>query len=193
MATVTNRVASDNDDIIVWGSSYDLTPSGLYLGHDGTSNDFGLRFVLNVAAGATITAASLTFTANASLSNDTVRVKIYYQDANDPGNFSGDDAAAFGARTRSSVSVDWDFTTNWSDGTEYASADITSLIQALVNEAYWSSGEHCVILIEDDSSDNTAYRKADSYHSDSSAAALLSVTYAEGAAVAMGHFRRRRV
>jgi len=153
-----------------------------------------MRFTLNVAAGATITAASITFTANANQSGDTVRVKIYYEDTNNPGDFSGDDAAAFDARTRSAASVDWDFTTDWVDGTEYESVDITSLIQALVNEAYWSSGEHVVIIVEDDGSDSSAYRKADGYDSDSAAAPLLSVTYADTTVVtaAMDTYRRRR-
>ena len=197
MPTVTPRVAAGDDDIVAWNGSVSLNSSNIYIGNDGSSNNNGMRFTLNVPNAATIVEAYLTFVADGSTAADTVRTEISYQDADDPADFSGDDAAAFAARTRSAAVVSWDFTTDWANGLTYDSPSLTALIQALVDEAYWASGEHCVLFIDDDGSDSSAYRLAESYNGSSSEAPLLTVEYSNGGGtvtvVAMAHNRQRRV
>lgn len=178
MPTITDRVAASDDDCGSYPTGqFSTILTSQYLGNDGDWNHSGLRFTLNVPNGATITSATLTFTALLNLSADTVRVKIHYEDANDPADFSGDNYTTFEARVRSAIAYDWDFTTNWSVGETYETPNIATVIQALVNEAYWATSEHVVILIDDDSSTANAYRRAMSYDEDPTKAALLTVIY----------------
>jgi len=178
MPTVTDQIATSADDCGSYPTGqFSITWANTYIGNDGDWNHSGLRFTLNVPNGAIITEAIITFTASDNQAQDTVRNKIHYEDANDPSDFSGDNYASFEARTRSSTSYDWDFTDNWSTNIEYDTPNFAIVIQALVNEAYWASGEHVVILIDDDSSDSNAYRKAHTYDSNPNYTAVLKVTY----------------
>ena len=173
MPTVTDQITAAEDDALSWeGGGFSCFTTTLYLGKDTGWNNSGFRFQLNVPQYAQISAAKVTFTAGeANLSGDTVHVVIQYQDTDNPVDFSGDDFAAFEGRTRSSARVDWDFTTDWVINLQYDSIDFASLIQALVNEAYWSYGDHCVIFFDDDGSDDNAYRRAKDHD------ATLSVTF----------------
>jgi len=178
MAIVTPQVGAAGDNVSRYGATDLDLNIRYYIGNDGGYNNTGLRFTLNVPAGATINSAKLTFVARENLTADTVRNKISYQDANDPADFSGDSYSDFDSRARSAATVDWDFTTNWAEGNSYDTDDIATVIQALVNEAYWASGEHCVIFVDDDSSDTNAYRTACQHgYGDGSDAAVLTVDY----------------
>lgn len=191
--TVTPSTTASADDALAWTpATLNVLQGDQFFGDDGSTNDSGYRFILAVAAGATISAAKLTFEATASLSADTVRNEITYQDANDPGDFSGDSYADFQARTRSAALQAWDFTTNWISGLDYDTADFAAVIQALVNEAYWASGEHCVILVDDDGSDGNAHRKGASWDHPSGAAPMLTVTYTTGVPRHTDYYRRLR-
>lgn len=181
---VNPQIAADDDDATSWTpNNCDETANDLFIGDDSADNDVGLRFTLNVAAAATITAATLTFTASANLTDDTVRTKIHYEDANDPGNFNGCTWASFQGRVRSAASIDWDFITNWATDTAYNTDDFAAVIQALVNEAYWASGEHCIMFVDDDGSDANAHRKAYAHNAAPAKAAVLNVTYTTAAAL----------
>ena len=178
--TVTPQVADDDDNVCAShnGAGVLSTEYNLWMGYDGSDyNSVGLRFQLNVPAATTITAAKITFTASESQSGDTVKLGITYQDANDPADFSGDDYAAFIARTRSAAKVDWDFTTNWTQNNTYDTDSIVSVIQALVDEAYWAANEHCVLFCDEDGSDSGAYRIAYSFTNSAAKSAVLTVEY----------------
>lgn len=192
--TVTPRVAADNDECLTYPvSQLELGPASLFIGNDGGWNHVGIRWQLNLPAAATIVSSKITFTADDNLSTDTVHTTIKYEDINDPANFSGDNYATFEARTRSAASTDWDFTTNWTTDTEYDTDDISTVIQALVDEAYWAANEHCVLFVEDDSSDNNAHRSAYGHNASAAKAALLTVDYTTGSpAAAAHHYRLRR-
>jgi len=173
MPTVTDQIVDENNDALSWeGGAFSASTSTIYLGNDGGWNNGGFRFQLNVPQYAQISSAKITFTAEgANLSGDTVHVVVRYQDADNPGDFSGDDYAAFEGRARSALGVDWDFTTDWVISSQYDTPDLALLIQALVNEAYWTYGDHCVMFVDDDGSDGNAYRRAGKMD------ATLSVTY----------------
>jgi hypothetical protein len=179
MPLVTQRVSDSNDEALAFTPGTLRCPVTIayYIGNDGAVNDIGMRFQLSVPPGALIVSAKITFTASANLSGDTVRTNITYQDADNPGDFSGESYATFQARARSSTSIAWDFTTNWATGSTYDTVDLTELIQALVDELYWASGEYCVIFVDDDGSDASAYRQAYSYYVDANKAPLLTVEY----------------
>jgi len=179
MPTVTPQESSNYDSALTYPPGIFASPNsdGHYIGNDSDWNHAALRVQLNIPPAATITNAYITFTANKNLSTDTVRTNIHYQDADDPADFSADDYASFEARTRSATSVTWDFTTDWVDTNTYNTADITALIQALVNEAYWTQNDHCVLFVEDDGSDTGAYRRAHNYWTDPSSAPILTVDY----------------
>lgn len=158
-------------------SQYDYI-SDPYLGNDGNWNHCGLYFpAVTIPYGAVITSAKVTFTAMDNKTADTVRIKISYQDADNPAIFfAGETYAQFEARARSADKLDWDFTTDWVSGSTYDSADITAVIQALVNEATWTNGDGVVLFFDDDSSSANALRTA--YQTtDASKAPLLTIEY----------------
>jgi hypothetical protein len=181
--TVLNlSVGASADDATAWPTTgFTNNNATLFLGNDGGANYNGLRFTnVTIAAGATINSASLSFVASQTRSADTVRLKITYQDADAPANFSADDNTSFMARTRSATGVDWDFTTDWTAGTTYTSVDISTVIQALVDEAYWASGEACVIFVDDDGSSTNGLREAASQDHITYAAPTLDIDYTAG-------------
>ena len=174
--TVTPRVGASHDDTTAWPPDQIDNFGNVYIGELGGANFNGFRFTLNVPAGATISAAKLTFRA-ANPGTLGVLSNINYQDANDPGDFNGDSFATFMARTRSAAQQAWDFSTAWTSGNDYDSVDFAAVIQALVDEAYWAANEHCVIFVDDDGSPNGVFREAVSYDTSAANAPLLTVVY----------------
>jgi hypothetical protein len=192
--TVTPRVSAGDDNCYRKSSvSLYSDPSGALFFGEGASNeyDIGLRWTLNVPAGASIDSAKVTFTSVTSNSGTTMNIDIAYEDGNDPGDFGSDSEADFLARTRSSTTVDWDSVEAFTSEDEHDSPDISTLIQALVNESYWATGEHVVLFFDNDASSSaSAYRKPYSFTAGSAKAALLTVEYtAANVPAAWYHYR----
>ena len=54
------------------------------------------------------------------------------------------------ALVKTSAALDWDITTNWIDGTQYDTVDITAIIQEIVNRGGWASGNALMVLVDND-------------------------------------------
>jgi len=175
--TVDPQVGASADDTVVWPGTCNYTGTIGYLGNDGSYNSIGNRFTVNVPQNSTVTTSYITLTAQAGASNDTVRLEIAYEDTNDPGDFTSCSEASFNARTRSSSPITWDFTTDWVQDSEYNSPSLNNLLEALFAEAYWASGEHAVIFVEDDGSDTNALRYCYLYDGSTTKCALLHIEY----------------
>jgi len=182
--TIDPQVGASEDDCFVYPSTITYVHTSFYIGNDGAYNNAGFRIALSVPQNSSIISSYLTFTANSELTADTVRIELSYQDANSPGNFSGDDETSFNARTRSPTTVTWDFTDDWTSESEYESPSLNTMLEALFIESYWDSGDYAVIFLDDDSSD--AYRKGYSYDGSTTKCAVLHIEYASDLSIDIG-------
>jgi spore coat protein CotH len=174
------RVAASTDDAeeSASGSLY-LNSSDLELTFDRNSyQTVGMRFT-NVAipAGATIDKAYIQFNVDETNTVDTslvihgeltgsaeTYVKSHY-------NITG--------RTPTSASVAWNLVPPWdtvhAEGQDQQTPDITDIVQEIVDQGEWSSGNALAIMIT-----GTGERTAESYDGTSSAAPLLHVEFTTG-------------
>ena len=114
----------------------------------------GLRFHnVDIPAGVTIESAYIQFTADdEKLTGDTVNLAIWGQKEPNPGSFEGADYMISSA-PRTSAVAKWSNVPDWTSGqTNLASrtSDISNVIEELVNQAGWVSGNSIVFIIGDD-------------------------------------------
>jgi len=135
----------------------------------------GLRFTgLNIPVGATITNAYLVFRAipadpgmtNSDVTNLTLKGQL-------TGNASTFTTTSgnISSRTLTSASTAWT-PSSWTTGQDYSSPNVSSVIQEIVNQGTWASGNALAIVIT-----GTGHRASQAYDSDPSNAAQLVVTY----------------
>ena len=145
-------------------------------GYSGGTQKIGLRFTaMTIPAGATITNAYLTFRAiaadspmtNSDATNLTIKGQLI---ANAPtftttsGNIS--------SRTTTTASASWT-PASWTAGSDYNSPSIVSVIQEIVDQGTWASGNAIAIIIT-----GTGHRASQAYDTSPATAAKLVVTYA---------------
>lgn len=199
MSTVTSRINATNNDVgdrfnshnsPQWSGDVDgqlgvFTEA--FVGGDwsGGIRNISLRFPsITIPPGATITSAKVTFIRNSGAGGDrTMHEKITGIAEDNTGVFT---PATFGttvddARTRShtSAAVDWDFVVpnSGSSGDVFDSADITSIIQEIINRGGWASGNAIGLYFYDDGTTIDKYFDYKYYSSYPSDAPLLTITY----------------
>ena len=80
------------------------------------------------------------------------------------------------SRALTSASTAWT-PTAWTTGSDYNSPDIASVVQEIVDQGTWASGNDIAIIIT-----GTGHRASQAYDTDPSNAAQLVVTYTTNAA-----------
>ena len=188
--TITKSIASSSDDAeeAVAGSTYgegnvDLTSSDIELVKDNEpptmgNQIVGLRFTgMNIPAGATITSAYLTLRTvapdapmtNSEATSLTIKGQLI---ANSPTftTTNGD----ISNRTLTTASTAWSPGT-WTTGTDYNSPGIESVIQEIINQGSWASGNALSIIIT-----GTGHRSSQAFDTNPTTAAKLVVTYTTG-------------
>ncbi len=78
---------------------------------------------------------------------------------------------------RTSAVVPWDGIETWTGGTWYQSPEIKTIIQEIFDRGGWASGQHIVIMWEDDGSDANAARQAIAYDQNGLLTVLLHIEY----------------
>jgi hypothetical protein len=169
----TRLTGSDNDAEEDSLGAVNLTDSVLDLG--GLYRKTGLRFAnVTIVKNAPITRAYVEFTAAAmDSSNTTFTVEAEAQD--NPAAFT---TGLFNISSRHfySQTVDWPATYAWSTvGQAHQTADVTALVQKLVNRGGWASGNAMVFVV---SNGEDLFRKASSWDQDPNKAAKLHIEYA---------------
>ena len=150
-----------------------LTEATLDLG--GLYRKVGLRFAnITLVKNAPITRAYIEFTtAGQDSANTTFSIEAVAQD--NPGVFT---TGIFNIATRPvySQAVDWAMNYAWVTTDEvHQSADITALVQKLVNRSGWVSGNAMAFVI---SNGEDVFRKAKSWNADPAKAPKLHIEYA---------------
>ncbi|MEX2534109.1 MAG: hypothetical protein WD273_00795 [Trueperaceae bacterium] len=188
-------IAAANDDAEELDSASSIDPTNFPAGHTytdssdldlafdpahSTTQHVGLRFSdVAIPAGATVTSAQIVFTAAANPgSTGNVTVTIEGQNDAAPLAFNNDaDTTAtsdVSSRIATTASVDWNIAEAWTAGTEYSSADLTGIVQEIVDLGGWATGNEMAFIIS--GVDVAEYRSAESFGTDRTAP-VLQVTF----------------
>ncbi|MDR4481117.1 MAG: DUF4347 domain-containing protein [Nitrospira sp.] len=185
-ATLTQRVAAASDDAEEEGPT-GTTPNRMWLNSSDIElvSDFqsptagvqkiGLRFTgMNIPVGATITNAYLVFRAipadSGMTNSDATSLTLKGQLIGDAPTFTTT-SGNISSRALTSASTAWT-PTNWTTGLDYNSPDISSVVQEIVNQGTWASGNDLAIIIT-----GTGHRASQAYDTDPATAAQLVVSY----------------
>ena len=175
--SVDVQISASADDAEEDSSSISLTSSDLELAADhGIDQTIGMRFNnVNVPGSEVLSSAYIQFTVDEA-SSSTVNLTIEGQASGNaaafdtsPGNIS--------TRTRTSASVLWSpaaWPTPGVAGTDQRTADLSPIIQQIVNRSDWSSGNSIVVLI---TGSGLGARTAESFNGDPSGAPVLHIEY----------------
>ena len=171
------RVSTGNDDAEQSSSgSVNLSSSDLELVQESSTQTIGIRFQnVNVPPEATIVKAWVQFQADESDSGGT-SLTFEAQASANPATFSSS-SGNITSRPRLPETVSWS-PPAWSTGSQgpaQQTPNLAPVIQAVVKQQNWTSGNSLVIIIT-----GSGKRVAESYNGSSSAAALLHVEYATG-------------
>lgn len=168
-------IASADDAEEKAGGSVSLTSPDLELVYDGNNQTVGLRFQnVTIPAGATIITAYVQFTVDEQSTAATSLV-IEGQATLNPTTFSAS-SRDVSNRPRTNAAVAW-IPVAWATVGEAAEAqrtpNLAAIVQELVNQPGWSSGQALVLLIT-----GTGERVAEAYDGEVAKAPLLHVEYA---------------
>ena len=152
----------------------------------GTSEDrgdvvVGLRYQnVDIPQGATITSATITFTRHAAGRGSPTLVFEGHATSDTPAFVHGGDGSAtsgISSRATTNASVDW-ATPTWTTET-ITTPDLAAIVQEIVDQADWTSGNALGFTITSPNSNADNFRRADSFEStaDGSTAPVLTVTY----------------
>ncbi|NOZ10900.1 MAG: VWA domain-containing protein [Gammaproteobacteria bacterium] len=192
--TISVRVNSDADDVeervsdayVYWNSS------DLELPRDGSTQQIvGVRFNgVAIPAGATVTSASIEFEVD-QYKTGVVDMDIWGDLSGNAlaftKNASAETATKKKVSTRTKTSkVDWNDLASPARNSKLTTPDLTSIVQEIVDlggAGGWADGNSMVFIFEKDPlSAATGFRELESYGGESTAAPLLRITYASGAA-----------
>lgn len=177
--TVTSRIADRDDNLCQYedGTAQSKT---YYIGNGGRTEKgliTGLRFTgIDIPQGATITNASILFTAHDNYGDyygDPLTVSIKAADKKNPAEIDSDIIGNWSPVTN--AEVEWDLSDAWVDSEQYLTPDIKEVIQEIVDRDDWESGEAMAIRLEHESGIGT--RIFNDYYSSETTAPLLSITY----------------
>jgi hypothetical protein len=177
--SATFQIINGSDDVNQDGTTFKSHRSTIWLGNttSTTSSYTGLRFTnVSLPKGATITSAQLQV-----YSSQSQWISMAIQVAGDlsanSAAFSSTNLPGQRGLTTSKVTSTTD--TNWSTNTWYYLPDITSVIQELVNQAGWQSGNSLSVIIK--GTGNAYARKfVSSYEGSSTNSVKLAIIYQTG-------------
>lgn len=187
---ISVQIDSSTDDAeehLTEGNTIDLTSTDLELASEGGGSDtqlIGLRFNnVNIPAMATINSASVQFHVDETDAEPT-SVNIFGELNANPVTYSST-AGDISARARTLAEVAWDDIPAWNtvneEGPDQQTPDLASIIQEIVNQGGWNSGNSLALMIEETSI--SGERTAESFDGEAGSAPILLVDFTEFVAV----------
>jgi hypothetical protein len=184
------RIAASSDDAeeYVLGGGMDLSSSDLELGYEdamapGNLQTIGCRWVaLPIPKGAAITEAWVQFSADevgGSLHIPDVSVIIEGELSPNPATFS-ETAGDISSRPTTTAQVVWDipqWTTEHAKGPEERTADISSIVQEIVNQDGWNGNAIVLIFRDNPAKPSQGARVAEAFDGTTDEAPLLHISY----------------
>ncbi len=180
MTTIAVQVAASGDDVN-WSSDlalFSAIANNITVGNVlGRVRNGAARFNnVGIPVGATITAATVSGTRGST--SGSPLGKIYGDLEADPAAITS--AADGEGRALTTAAVDWD-----SPGAgAITSPDISAIIQELIGQGGWASGNDLQIIFKDDGSAAGAFYELRTFDFDPALALTLNVTYTAGVTVA---------
>lgn len=172
MPTLVVSIATSGNDGRWRSGAFSSTDDDTFIGGGANNKGYFLFTGLTALAGATITSASIEFVAAAS-DSDAAAFVVRARAANNPQAPTTESQA--NTATRHATTVLWNSVPSFTAGSTYTTPDITTLVQALVNDGYLAAG---VILFYLEPNGTTGQRDIASYDHATYAPAKLTVTYA---------------
>lgn len=195
MATLNLQVNASSDDArnINGATSKNITATTNHIGKFNTTDDYwnGFRWTnVTIPQGATINGATIDLY-SAQVTGGTTAKSIWY-------GVLETNAATYNTSTvypegkpRTTASVTKDFTTSaWNATLGYGVdlVDVKTLVQEIVNQSGWASGNALAIVCHDNGSANTNYIGHSTYDRDVTRGAKLAITYTTASGVNSGFF-----
>ena len=141
----------------------------------------GIRFPnVTIAKDTIIQSAVIAFTSYGSSAVNTVKGRFHGEKVADASEFTN--IENYAGRARTTASVDWDAIEAFVSGNTYNSPELKTIIQEIVNQAGWVSGNDLVIFF-DDADDRSSHveacrRMGNSYDADPNTCPILTITLA---------------
>lgn len=191
--TTTWQVASSGADAArrlhtdYWSTTYTENFAGDYDNVTYYEYGCGTQWTgVNIPKSSTINDAYITMYCRVTDTATAVKTQIHGELSSNSAAFST--SADFDGRTRTAASVTWDIGSAWTKDQAYTSTNITAIIQEIVNQAGWASGNNLTIFWDDfiGRSGNGQIKSAWTYDSNSTGAPKLTVTYTGNATPTIG-------
>ena len=133
----------------------------------------GWRYLgINIPKGSTITSAKLTFKAYGEQSG-LCNVKIYAEKSTNPAQWIGE--ADFNSRSLTTENVSWTVPAHI-DNDMYDTPDFSDVVQEIVDQGGWVSGNAIVIRMHNDTG-SVSYRRVEAYYNGTLVPAVLTITW----------------
>jgi hypothetical protein len=170
--TFEKRIIADDDDAQQNDASMHLHDNELDVGDN--NEEMGLRFVnVTVPRNSTITNAYIEFTCKESTDKDP-DVDIYGEDVGDAAIFTGEDNhIETRMANKTTEKVAWYNVPAWTYNNTYRTPSLKMIIQEIIANPAWASGNAMVIFLDGASNDNKAF----SHDNTPSKAPLLHIEY----------------
>lgn len=189
-AITTIQVAASTDDARTNNNTWPATANHNATGTNSVIGQYpagawtmvGARFLgVPVPQGATIESASVSFQSNSDLSGSLV-MAIAAEDVDDAATF-GDAHTTYDAYSAKTTAVaEWTVGA-WTTGNWFQSADISTVIQEIVDREGWASGNDIVLLFYAKNSSQSGYRRPRLYdYAGNASGPKLDITYSADAA-----------
>ena len=178
--TVTYAIGAGGDDVNEEGTTFAPGSTGVWIGNasSATASYLGLRFTgVTIPAGATISDAHLELTASTTQWN-AVAFELAAEAAVNSAAFST--TARPSQRTLLAPRVQHSSNVQWTSGTRYSLENIATLVQAVIDQAGWASGQ-ALSVIARGTSGAWARKFVASAESSAASKPRLVVTYTVGA------------
>ena len=175
MATFNGQIAATADDGYTYPGTF--TVSAYAVGYDGDYNHAFARFLnVTIPKGATITSAKIQYKARASTTPINTQSSIYANKVVAP--TSPTSEATYAAKALTTAFVNWDSMSAWTASNWYDSPDISTVIQEIVNQTSWISGNALMIMHKNRrASGPTGYLEMNGYENGAANAPKLVITY----------------
>lgn len=136
-----------------------LTLTGPFVGLDAFSNakTVGMRWLtIPLTSSMAIDSAFVTYTAGSTLSGATCNLRWVGEDTADAATFSN--ATDWDARNLTTATVDQNAVASQTEGTDYRSPDLKTIIQEIIDRPDWAENNDLVIMVGNNASSSSAYR-----------------------------------
>lgn len=176
MASGVFYPAVSGDDGYWYSTTFNNAGFGLEFGHNGLDSlrNF-IRFVnVGIPQGVVITEAFVRFTCRSTDSTTTINLNVY---ANDVDDSVAPTSASEGEALVLTSAVAWSNVGAWTDGVEYDTPSIISIIQSITDRGGWDSGNSLQILVKDNGSTSGKFRTASAIDFIAAEKAQLHVTW----------------